>query len=75
MGTANETPQDKSPFENTFQAFLIHELQRIASAMDRFATAQENLVIMAAEAREERMKTARAMVDRLKAGFPQEPVK
>ena len=46
--------------------------ERIATALERIATAQEQMVAVAMEAREERMKLSAQMKERLKAGFSQE---
>lgn len=45
---------------------------RIANALERIANVQEQMLIIAAEAREERMKLAANMNKAMKAGFQQE---
>lgn len=46
--------------------------QGIVAALERIALAQEQMVAVAMEAREERMKLSAQMKERLKAGFAQE---
>lgn len=44
----------------------------LLKVLDRIATAQEQMVAIAMESREERLKLSAAMKERLKAGFAQE---
>lgn len=46
--------------------------QGIVAALERIALSQEQLLLIAAEAREERMKLSAAMQKNFKAGFSQE---
>ena len=46
--------------------------QGMVAALERIATAQEQMVAIAMESREERLKLSAVMKERLKAGFAQE---
>lgn len=47
-------------------------MEALIAVMERIALAQEQLLAVALEAREERMKLSKVMSDRLKAGFTAE---
>lgn len=51
---------------------LVDPIVSIAKNLERIAVAQEQMVMIASEAREERLKLAAQMKERLKAGFAQE---
>lgn len=51
---------------------LVDPIVEISKNLARIATAQEQMVMVAMEAREERLKLAAQMKERLKAGFAQE---
>lgn len=51
---------------------LAGAVERLEGVLERIAVAQEQMVVIAMEAREERMKLSAQMKERLKAGFAQE---
>lgn len=58
--------------EKEFPEDIFDPLAEISKSLARIATAQERIVMVAMEAREERLKLAAQMKERLKAGFAQE---